>query len=158
MAKKNELSAELSCLLLHVIMMWLDVKNIFRHPVRKRDDHAIFEHPCFLNIKIREWDTKKSNLLTHKMKWLIDLQSLKVFVFATRHQCLHRVTLMSYTQHSNLLPLLTAEQGYLLEQNLADFRAIFQQSISKWRLHLQKTERQLLKTVYAFYLCFRRLF
>ena len=50
------------------------------------------------------------------MKWLIDLQSLKIFAFATRHQCLHRVTLMSYTQHSNLLPLLTAEQGYLLEQ------------------------------------------
>ena len=73
MAKKNELSAELSCLLLHVIMMWLDVKNIFRHPVRKRDDHAIFEHPCFLNIKIREWDTKKSNLLTHKMKWLNEM-------------------------------------------------------------------------------------
>ena len=147
MAKKKELSAELSCLLLHVIMMWLDVKNIFRHPVRKRDDHAIFEHPCFLNIKIRKWDTKKSNLLTHKMKWLIDLQSLKIFAFATRQQCLHRVTLMSYTQRNNLLPLLTAEQGYLLEQSLADFRAIFQQSISKWRLHLLKTERQLLKTV-----------
>lgn len=92
------------------------------------------------------------------MKWLIDLQSLKIFAFATRHQCLHRVTLMSYTQDSNLLPLLTAEQGYLLEQNLADFRAIFQQSISKWRLHLLKTERQLLKTVYAFYLFFKRLF
>lgn len=73
MAKKNELSAELSCLLLHVIMMWLDVKNIFRHPVRKHDDHAIFEHPCFLNIKIRKWDTKKSNLLTHKMKWLNEM-------------------------------------------------------------------------------------
>lgn len=71
--KKRELSAELSCLLLHVIMMWLDVKNIFRHPVRKHDDHAIFEHPCFLNIKIRKWDTKKSNLLTHKMKWLNEM-------------------------------------------------------------------------------------
>lgn len=71
--KKRELSAELSCLLLHVIMMWLDGKNIFRHPVRKHDDHAIFEHPCFLNIKIRKWDTKKSNLLTHKMKWLNEM-------------------------------------------------------------------------------------
>lgn len=71
--KKRELSAELSCLLLHVIMMWLDVKNIFRHPVRKHDDHAIFEHPCFLKIKIRKWDTKKSNLLTHKMKWLNEM-------------------------------------------------------------------------------------
>lgn len=145
--KRAICDAELSCFLVHVITMWSDVKNIFRHPARKHDDHAISEHSCFLNIKIRKWDTKKSNLLTHKMKWFIALQSLKIFAFGTRQQCLHRVTLMSYTQHSNLLPLLTAGQGYLLEQNLADFRAIFQQSFPKWRLHLLKTERQLLKTV-----------
>lgn len=59
------------------------------------------------------------------MKWLIDLQSLKIFAFATRHQCLHRVTLMSYTQHSNLLPLLTAEQGYFLEQIWRIFAPFF---------------------------------
>lgn len=65
--KTKELSAELSCLLLHVIMMWLDVKNIFSHPVRKHDDHAISEHSCFLNIQF-ENETQKNQIYS-PTKW-----------------------------------------------------------------------------------------
>lgn len=79
--------------------------------MRKHDDHAIFEHPCFLHIKIRKCDTKKSDLLTHKMKWLIDLHTVTAFSMR-QLQNLHRVTSMLHTQEDNLFPLLTAEQGY----------------------------------------------